>query len=116
MASYLVLTPPGSAADRIERTRFLRAGFSFLAFLFPTLWLLYHRLWLYAIAAFLIQGIGGELMQRNGLWPAGAAILFGVSLLAALEGRNLYARHLAAKGWSESSVVVAGRLAEAEDV
>jgi hypothetical protein len=115
MASYLVLTPPGAAADKAERTAFLRDGFSLVAFLFPTLWLLWHRLWLHAAAAFVLQGIGGELMRRDGLWPAGFAVLFGVSLLAALEGRNLNARRLANQGWTEEGVLVAGRRDEAED-
>jgi Protein of unknown function (DUF2628) len=115
MATYLVLTPPG-AAQKAERTLLVRDGFSLVAFLFPTLWLIFHRLWLFAVAAFLLQGIGGELVRRDGLWPAGVAILFGVSLLAGLEGRNLHAGRLAAKGWSEDGVLVAGRLAEAEDV
>jgi hypothetical protein len=115
MATYLVLTPPG-AAQKAERTLLVRDGFSLIAFLFPTLWLFFHRLWLFALAAFLLQGIGGELLRRDGLWPAGVAILFGVSLLAALEGRNLDAGRLSAKGWQEDGVVVAGRLAEAEDL
>ena len=93
-----------------------RDGFSFVAFLFPTLWLLFHRLWLHALAAFILQGIGGELMRRDGPWPAGLAILFGVSVLTALEGRHLNARRLANRGWTDEGVLVAGRRDEAEDL
>ena|SRR6478735_9323207 len=116
MASYLILTPPGGADRDQSKTRFVRDGFSFLAFVFPTLWLLWHRQWLAAIAAFLLQGIGGELMSREGFGPAGFAILFGTGLLVALEGRKLYADGLVARGWKEEGLVSASRLGEAEDI
>ena len=114
MASYLILTPPGAGAADAVRTRFVRDGFSFVAFVFPVLWLFFHRLWFFAVIALLLEGIGGELMSRDGFLPAGLAILLGVSLLAALEGRNAYVRSLATRGWKETDLVSAGRLEEAE--
>ncbi|TCL73124.1 DUF2628 domain-containing protein [Rhizobium sp. BK251] len=116
MASYLIFTPPGGPDGNHERTRFIRDGFSWLAFLFPLFWLLAHRLWLHAIAILVLQGIGSSIAETPGLWPAGAAILFGTSLLAGLEGRALYARSLIAKGWGEEGLVSAASLDEAEEI
>jgi hypothetical protein len=116
MASYLILTPPGGANRDPEKLRFIRDGFSFPAFLFPVLWLLWHRLWFHAIAAFLIQGIGLQLASMKGLWPAGFAVLFAVHLLTALEGRRLLFSRLVSGGWEEEGLVSARGLAEAEEI
>lgn len=116
MASYLILTPPGGFDRDHARTRFVRDGFSFLAFLLPVLWLLWHRQWLAAVAALLLQGIGGALMSRDGFGPAGFTVLFGTSLLAALEGKRLYADGLIERGWTPEALVSAPRLANAEDM
>ncbi|MFT4183558.1 MAG: DUF2628 domain-containing protein [Rhizobium sp.] len=116
MASYLILTPPGGADRNQDRTRFIRDGFSWTAFLLPTLWMLYHRLWLHAAAAFLLQGIGLELLRRPGLFAAGGAILIGVRILAALEGQHAFYRGLAGRGWKTEDLVSAHNLATAEEI
>lgn len=115
-SSYLVLTAPGGTDVTHEKTRVIRDGFTLLGFLFPWLWLLVHRLWLYAIAAFLLQGLGGILMDRPGLWPAGFAITLGTCILAGFEGQNLRIRNLASKGWNEEAVITADSLATAEEI
>ena len=114
-ASYIFLTPLGGT-NAPDETRAIRDGFTFLGFLFPWLWLLAHRLWLHAAAAFLLQGIGGALMDEPGLWPAGAAILLGVNMLVGLEGQNFRIRNLAAKGWNEDGLVAADTIGIAEQV
>lgn len=122
MASYLILTPPGApdrseASDRYrDGTRFVRDGFSLTAFVFPTLWMLLHRLWLHAVAAFLLQGIALELMRQPGFFAAGAAILLGVHLLAGLEGRNAFSQRLIDRGWKTENLVSAHDLATAEEM
>ncbi|ULJ71509.1 DUF2628 domain-containing protein [Rhizobium gallicum] len=115
-SSYLVLTAPGGTDVTHEKTRVIRDGFTLLGFLFPWLWLLAHRLWLYALAAFLLQGLGGVLMDRPGLWPAGFAITLGTCILAGFEGQNLRIRNLASKGWNEEAVITADSLATAEEI
>ncbi|ANM08503.1 MULTISPECIES: DUF2628 domain-containing protein [unclassified Rhizobium] len=115
-SSYIFLTPPGSAGTRLDETRVIRDGFTWLGLLFPWAWLLFHRLWLYAAAAFLLQAIGGALMDEPGLWPAGAAITLGVNLLVGLEGQNLRIRNLAGKGWNEDALIAADTIGIAEDV
>lgn len=115
-SSYLFLTAPDGADASHEKTRVIRDGFTFLGFFFPWLWLLAHRLWLHAIVAFLVQAIGGVLMERQGLWPAGFALSLAASLIVALEGQNFRIRNLAAKGWNEDAVVSADSVDEAEDI
>ncbi|NTJ65215.1 DUF2628 domain-containing protein [Agrobacterium rhizogenes] len=122
MASYLILTSPGApnrseASDRYrDETRFIRDGFSWKAFLFPTLWMLFHRLWLYAITAFLLQGIALELMRQPGFFAAGAALLLGVHVLAALEGPHAISDRLIGRGWKIKNLVSAHDLATAEEI
>ena len=122
MASYLILTPPG-ASDRSEvsdryrdGTRFIRDGFSLTAFVFPALWMLFHRLWLHAVAAILLQGLALELMRQPGFFAAGAAILLGVHILAALEGRHAVSQRLIDRGWKIENLVSAHDLATAEEI
>ncbi|WP_028749011.1 DUF2628 domain-containing protein [Rhizobium mesoamericanum] len=115
-SSYLVLTAPGGTDANHEKTRFVRDGFTVLGFLFPWIWLAFHRLWLYAIAAFLLQSLGGVLTNQADLWPVGLAITFGTSLLVALEGQNLRIRDLVAKGWGEADLVSADSLSTAEEI
>ena len=115
-SSYLFLTAPDGANTNHAKTRVIRDGFTLLGFLFPWLWLLAHRLWLHAAAAFLAQAIGGVLMERQGLWPAGFAITLAASLIVALEGQNFRIRSLAAKGWNEDAVVTANSADEAEEI
>lgn len=115
-SSYLFLTPPGSTSATADETRTIRDGFTLLGFLFPWPWLLVHRLWLHAAAAFLLQGIGGALIDEPGLWPAGAAIMLGVNMLVGLEGQNFRIRNLAAKGWNEDALIAADTIGLAETV
>ncbi|MBB4291536.1 hypothetical protein GGE16_003606 [Rhizobium leguminosarum] len=115
-SSYIFLTPPGGTSATVEETRTIRDGFTFLGFLFPWPWLLAHRLWLHAAVAFLLQGVGGALMDEPGLGPAGAAILLGVNVLVGLEGQNFRIRSLAAKGWTEDALIAADTIGIAEQV
>jgi hypothetical protein len=115
-STYLVLTPPGGTDVTREKTRIIRDGFTLLGFLFPWLWLLVHRLWLFAIAAFLLHAVGGFLMDRPGLWVAGFAITVGTCILTGIEGPNLWIRNLASKGWNEEALITADSLETAEDI
>ena len=115
-SSYIFLTPPGGASVATDEVRTIRDGFTWLGFLFPWVWLLVHRLWLHAAAAFLLQAIGGALMDEPGLGPAGAAIMLGVNIMVGLEGQNFRIRNLAAKGWNEDALIAADKLDIAEQV
>ncbi|MBX4958472.1 DUF2628 domain-containing protein [Rhizobium lentis] len=115
-SSYIFLTPPGGTSATADETRTIRDGFTFLGLLFPWIWLLAHRLWLHAAAAFLLQAIGGALTDEPGLWAAGVAIMLGVNMIVGLEGQNWRIRTLAAKGWNEDALIAADKLDIAEQI
>lgn len=90
MARYVILrhedaTPPGGRPAVLT----IRDGFSVLAFLFPLFWLLWHRLWIAALAV-LAASIALALVARDPQWA-----LLGLPLnllLGAFVG-------LEAQGW-----------------
>ncbi|MBB3594759.1 hypothetical protein FHX08_005163 [Rhizobium sp. BK529] len=112
-SSYVFLVPPDG---RREDTRTIRDGFAFLAFLFPWIWLLAHRLWFHAIIAFALQAIGGMLTEEPGFGPAGMALAFAVNLFVGLEGQNFRIRNLAFRGWREDAAIGAPSLELAEEI
>jgi hypothetical protein len=116
MATYLIFTPAGGPGKDHRDTRFVRDGFSLTAFFFPGFWLLWQQLWILGASALLVQALAVEMMRLPGLWPAGFATLLGVSVLAAVEGRNMLAKHLVSSGWKEVGLVSATRLADAEEI
>lgn len=116
MASFVVLTPESGSGNDHEKTRFIRDGFSLVAFFLPAIWMLCHRFWLLGIGALLLQGIGLELIRMPTLWPAGFALLLAISVLTAVEGRMLFIRSLSARGFVADGLVSARNLAEAEEI
>ena len=114
-ASFLILTPPGEPAGT-EKATFVRDGFRWTAFLFPALWLLAHRLWLWAAIALALQAAATVLMASPGLEPAGWALNASVSVLAALEGPYALARARETSDWTLRSVIAARDLATAEHI
>jgi len=111
MASYIVMEQPGrnGPADIV----FPRDGFSWLAFLVPPLWLLWHALWVETVLAFLVLGSLWFLGEAG--WPfAAAPLTLAVSLIVGLEGPNLRIAALRRRGWRPWGVVEAGTLFDAE--
>jgi hypothetical protein len=102
MASYVVMEPPARTPAEV---RFVRDGFSVVALIVPVIWLLWHRLWIEALAAFaaaICIGFGGELSG----WTATAALIsFLVSLFVALEGPSLRVWALGRRGWRDAGVI-----------
>lgn len=115
MKSYLVLTPPGGSDPDHRKTIVMADRFSWLALLFPGIWLLTKRLWLPAIAVFLIQAIAGQLTQVSGLELVGVLGALSISLLVALEGRHFYSEVLIRRGWTLQDVITATDLEAAEE-
>ncbi len=116
MASYLVLTPPGGPEADHARTRFVRDAFSFIAFLFPGLWLLSKRLWLAGVLALVLQGLAGAIAEQSGFFFAGSALALALSILVALEGPSLVVGDLERKGWTLDGIVVADDIDGAEEL
>src|SRR5690606_1403559 len=113
MAIYSVLEPPDTGDARFEKAVVIKEGFSVIALIAPLLWFLWHRMWLEAVAIFIISAGLGLLGMIPGLEVApGLGIL--VSVFAGLEARNLQAGSFRRHGWKDWGVVVASSHGEAE--
>ncbi len=111
--SYLVLTPPGTAGND-EKARFIADRFSWLAFAFPTLWLLIQRQWVAGIVVFGLQLALGFASSVPHLVLASFLLELALRLLVALEGPAFVADRLAAAGWTLRAVIPADDSTTAE--
>ena len=110
MTVYMVFEPPPRDDDALahaERIAFVRDRFSWAAFLFGPLWLLWRRLWL----ALVIYVVGVVALDIGlGVLGAGreartlAAALVG--LLLGFEAATLRRRSLVRRGWRERGIVI----------
>ncbi|HUH48791.1 MAG TPA: DUF2628 domain-containing protein [Mycoplana sp.] len=114
-ASFLILTPPGEPAAA-ENATFIRDGFRWIAFFFPALWLLLHRLWFWGAIALVLQFAAMIVAASPELGAAGWTLAIAVSLLTALEGPQALAKAREARDWTLRSVVVARDLETAEHI
>lgn len=113
MASYVVLERRPAAGRRIE-TELVRDEFSYLALVFPLVWLLWYRLWFAALVLLLVSvGVG---MIGEYLAPGLAMVVAGfvVSFFVALEGPAWRVARFRRLGYMETGAVVAPSLSEAE--
>ncbi|GAB1717753.1 MAG: hypothetical protein NTAFB05_27950 [Nitrobacter sp.] len=110
MPVYTVHAPSadGDIRGATDRFVFVRDGFSFWAFVFGPLWLLYQRLWL-AFAGYMMLSIVVEVMLS--LLRASGGIRFAVmaviALLMGLEAVSLRRWTLSRRKWRQLGVVVA---------
>jgi hypothetical protein len=106
---------PASAAERADRTIFVKDGFSWPGLIFPLPWLLFQRLWLgtlvYVALAFAAGGIGLFMTEDSGFLLACLANLY-----VALEGNDMRRRKLARQGFAEMGSVMAKSPDEAEQI
>jgi len=113
MASYVVMEPPaGEARDR--DAVLVRDGFHFLAFVFPFLWLFFHRLWLEGLAVLLLAMLIGVASSTLLASNAGAFLSILVSVYVGLEGSAMRLAAMGRRGWREWGVVEADDSADAE--
>ena len=115
MASYLVLTPPDNRPDPMA-IRFVRDGFSWAALVVPVLWMLSHRMWLFAIVLIAVEAGVGVAIEMTGAAGAGTLVALSLALLIALESGQIRAWHLMSKGWTVTDIVVADHLDTAEEI
>ncbi|HTO30705.1 MAG TPA: DUF2628 domain-containing protein [Pararhizobium sp.] len=113
MASYLVLTPPGAPKDD-DGARFIADKFSWLAFVFPAIWLLFKRQWVAGIGVAVFQGLVTFLTRDPSAMLAGLLIELALRMLVALEGPAFIVRRLEAHGWTLQAVITADDLTAAE--
>ena len=121
MRSYVVMLPAGaSTPPEPEDWRLLPEGFSKLAFLFPALWLAFHRLWLPALVAFLVPVAAA---WAAGFLPADETTRtlaytlasIAVGLFVGLEARGMAIARMARRGARSVGVIEASSRASAED-
>ncbi|MGY6709942.1 MAG: DUF2628 domain-containing protein [Rhizobiaceae bacterium] len=113
MASYVVMQPQGGR-DAVEEAVLVRDGFHLFAFIFPFLWLFFHRLWLeglIVLLAAILIGIGSSTFFASN---AGALLSILVSIFVGLEGSAMRVAALRRRGWREWGVVEADNPADAE--
>jgi hypothetical protein len=110
MAVYTVHQPPlkkYEAAPDPERFAFVRDGFSFWAFLFGPLWMLWHWMWLvllgYIVVAVAMQA-GLRFVGASGGGSAFAA--FMLALLVGLEAGTLRRFTLGRRRWRNVGTIV----------
>jgi Protein of unknown function (DUF2628) len=114
MASWVVLeAPPGAAVPEGEELVFLRDGFSFLAFLFPPLWLLWHKLWVEAAVTFAVL-LGAAAAEQIAGLSVSAPLQLLVSIFVGLEGNSFRIARRRRRGWEEIAVVDARNADDAE--
>jgi Protein of unknown function (DUF2628) len=118
MAVYTVHEPPlrrEESAPDPERFVFVRDGFSFAAFLFGPLWMLWQRMWLvlfgYVIAA---GGLEAVLTEFGASTSVRVAIGFLIALLTGFEAPTLRRFALARRKWSNVGIIVGDNLETAE--
>lgn len=118
MSVYTVHQPPAPAADPLpeaERIVFVRDGFSFWAFLFAPLWMLWHRMWLVLAGYIAVVIVLGTLaavfdVSANAL----SVIGFLISLLIGLEASTLRRFTLRRRGWVSAGIVSGDDVEDAE--
>ena len=112
MPVYTVHEPPlrqrDDPAEAADRFVFVRDKFSFWAFLFAPLWMIWRRLWLVLLLYIVLM-----VLLQAGLWTIGAstAVKFVVGVLIGLligfEGPSLRRWTYNRRGWINHGVVVA---------
>ena len=104
MKSYAVLKP--KYTEHAERSaKLVSDHWRVLAFLVPTFWLIYYRLWL-QLTAWLALSIGIFLLPIA--WAVSAYLLAGLARYwIALEGPRWYIAKLERNGWQMDGVIEA---------
>lgn len=111
MALYSVYLPrawDGTRASLVDQARLVPDGFSFWGFLFPLLWLLWHRVWLSFLLILALDlalaAAGARLDVAPGLVALSGFVVMG---LVGLEGRSWVGRALERRGYRLIEVVEA---------
>jgi hypothetical protein len=110
MARHVVMERSGDAENAV----FVRDAFSVPALIFPVVWLLWHRLWFAALAAFAVVALATLIGWRFDLSGLPIAAELAVSAFVALEGATLRRLALEDRGYAEANVIHAASMEEAE--
>ncbi|QCK85318.1 DUF2628 domain-containing protein [Phreatobacter aquaticus] len=109
------LPPPRPGRDPDTAIQFVADRFHWSAFLLPSVYFLWHFMWLTAFVYILLFAAVAVGLAALGLAPmASLGIAVLLSLLVGLEAPQLRRRSLARRGYMEQAVVVAETQAAAE--
>ena len=112
MKLYTAHRPPNLSPDR---SVFVKEGFSWPAFFFSLIWLLYQRLWLasavYILALAAIGAAAAAAQLPNG--PV-TALIFTLNLVLGFEANDIKRRALLRRGYSEEGPLLGENLLHAE--
>jgi hypothetical protein len=92
--------PPADRDERAERLKFVREGFSAIAFVLPPIWMLMNRLWLVLIGYLLVLGaVHGliTLFEIPDHWRYYATL--AINLLVGFEADTLQRWSLDRRNW-----------------
>jgi hypothetical protein len=112
MPVYAVYEPPTrnrSPAELADRAVFVRDGFSFAAFVFGALWMIWRRLWLTLLIYVVAVGALEYALARLGVGiGARVGVFLLVAFLIGMEAATLRRWTLLRRGWRDCGVVIAG--------
>jgi hypothetical protein len=118
MRVYSVHEPPVRTLDPLpdaERFVFVRDGFSFRAFLFAPLWMLWHRMWWVLAGYLIVSALLETTLVVLGATPAGVFVVgLLISLLVGLEASTLRRFTLNRRGWRNVGIISGATLEDAE--
>ena len=101
--------------DHTDRFVFLRERFSWAAFLFGPLWMIWRRLWLVLIIYLIVLGLIEFGLRRLGIASqVRFTVYFLVALLVGIEAASLRRWTLLRRGWRDRGIVIADDLEMAE--
>lgn len=116
MATFRVFEFPNAMREKTisgENIRLIPDGFSFLALIFPFIWLFWHRLWL-ALGVYLVL-VSLFVVMSDWINPfLGFFLNSLVGLYIGFEGNNWRTSKLVYNGWEEVDVILASNVLEAE--
>ncbi|HMK90884.1 MAG TPA: DUF2628 domain-containing protein [Methylocystis sp.] len=119
MATYTVHVPAARSGETpsADKIVFLRDRFSWWAFLFGPLWLLWNRAYLAAAAWFaLLLTISVVAVKLDFNQESMSLISLALGIILGFEGSRLVAWTLRRRGYDEAGVVSGDSLEEAEEI
>jgi hypothetical protein len=112
MKLYTAHRPPHAPRDRAF---FIKDGFSWLAFLFPAVWLLVKRLWLaFACYVLAVAAIAAGTSAAGVTGAPVFALFLGLHLLIGFEASGLLRRALLRRGFTSEGPFLGDDIEQAE--
>ena len=118
MTVYSVYEPESDDEDiaaRADRIAFVKDGFSWLALIFPALWLLYHRMWIeFAVFVAVMVGLQWAFDADGQGTDIAGWISIAITVLFAFEANDLRGAMLGRRGYRFAGVATGRDRMQAE--